>query len=326
MRQEVLNYNPILPSNGNSFKFQQPDPHSMLDLYQITGFPSTQQGKNAHTAVLRGSTAALMSPEGRMNFRTRKSDVDIYAITEHANQIGAGYFNYQIHLPDQSRPREIDILFFTPQRLRDEQRTRYRTFLTTKLVQPGWTILNEEQHTRYKVQSCEELIQRGATRRSLKYLTPSGAARLLLEEDLYAEPWRWSSMKTYFVDSPYSDRQRAQLVNFANLALKTLVEEGRAKDVTQSYRDPQESIYEITDYGSRFYNHPKIDRVRTVWNFVYDQLALLAFSRQGLSPDNFIRVLMKFQSVLTNPVMNYSADIILSHPKSRRRIPTYSHL
>lgn len=316
MTAEVLSYKPVFPERGSPTEFQQPDSHQMRhNLYGITGFPSTSSGRDVSTAVLRGSTAALMPPDGSIIFRSPKSDVDILAITEHANAIGAGYFFRNIHLAGQPHPREVHILYFTPQYFQDEQNNPYRTFLTTKLVQPGWTIVNDERHTEYKTQSCEELILRGMDRRQLTTLTPSGAARLVLEENLYAEPWRWTSMRTYFVDSPYRDRQKAQLLYFTNQALDSLTEKGRARNVTGQFRNQQESVYEITGFGNKSYHHRRTDRIRTVWRIIYDPLVIFAFSKQGFLPskDNFVRLLMKVRSVLANPALSYNCDIIFSH-------------
>lgn len=316
MSREIFSYEPLKPvidasretTGGGVYPFSPPSLEATRSLYEKTGFPNTPQGEKAKTVALRGSTAALLPENGALIFRHRRSDVDMLSVTGNANAIGAGYLIYHIHLPKERLPREIDVLFFTPDRLAREKSSEHRSFLTTKLIQPGWPIIKPEEYDRYKTDAMATLILRGIARRDLHRITPSGAARLVLEEDLYAEPWRWTSMKTYFVESPERERQKRQLLHYANTALINLVNDNVAERI--HIEGDTEPVYEIGNLDKFTFRHPRLDRILTSFNFVCDQLSLLLYSRQGLSSENVVRVLMKWRSLVMNPTLSYNADII----------------
>lgn len=319
MIKEIYSYKPVLPElvdasskTDEMYKFVYPNLDAIGTLYMGTGFQNTQQGEKAHTVALRGSTAALLPENGKLTFRHKKSDADMLSISDNANRIGAGYLFYHALLPEEGIKRDVDILFFTPERLAGEQRSKYHSFLTTKLVQPGCPIIKPEEYDRYKTDAMATLILRGIARRDILRLTPSGAARLVLEEDLYAEPWRWTSLKTYYVESPQRDRQRRQLLHYSYNALNTLVKNGiaRKEDVVGEDVEP---IFGIDKLDGLTFCHPRLDRLLTSYNFIYDQLSLLLFSRQSFSSEKAVRALMKWRSLMMNPALSYNADIIFKN-------------
>jgi hypothetical protein len=274
-----------------------------------SGYFATHQGSATITAALRGSTATFYSDNG-FRFRHPQSDIDIIALTAAAGSvIGARYLFYNVvSLPPT--PRDMDVLCFSPARLAREQATARRIFLTTKLIQPGIPICNDPIYQQLKMQALTVLILRGAARRRVHRVTPSGAARLVLEEDLFAEPWRWLSLRTYYVDAPSAPAQRANLTRFAQTALERLAAHGYAVDITAEYAAPAEPVYLLypPDYG---YGPLFIERARSVLGFVYDQFSILFHSGgKSFAPDKAVSFVLKAMSLAKNPFLRFDADLI----------------
>ncbi len=274
-----------------------------------SGYFTTRQGSATITAALRGSTATFYSDAG-FRFRHPQSDIDIVALTEAAGSvIGARYLFYSVaSLPPTAR--DMDVLCFSPARLAREQATARRIFLTTKLIQPGIPVCNDPIYQQLKMQALAILILRGAARRRLQRVTPSGAARLVLEEDLFAEPWRWLSLRTYYVDAPSAQAQRASLTRFAHAALVRLAAHGRAVDVTREYAAPTEPVFLLypPDYG---YGPLPVERTRSVLGFVYDQFNILFHSGgKSFTPDKAVSFMLKAISLAKNPFLRFDADLI----------------
>ncbi len=309
----VLTYRPL--QHSTPFVLQDghelyPDARILLDLYRSTGFPETPEGRATMTVALRGSTAAFFEGD-RLRFRHPKSDIDIVAVTGDAGRIGARYLFYTAgNLPD--RPRNLDVLCFTPERLHAEERDPFRIFLMTKMIQPGVPIIAAETYHAYKVIAIATLMVQGAARQGYGRLTPSGGARLMLEEDLFAEPWRWESLRTYYVTGPSAERQRQTLTYLSQRALKRLENAGIATDVSNEYRAAQEPVYAL-DTSHLPYTAPVVDRLKTVFWFVYDQFRTLVHSNaKSINLDNGIRLLLKAASLWRNPTLRYDADLVFA--------------
>ncbi len=286
-----------------------PSRHSLRAVVDESGYFATRQGSATIMAALRGSTATFYSDNG-FRFRHPQSDIDIIALTQAAGSvIGARYLFYNVaSLPPT--PRDMDVLCFSPARLVREQATARRIFLTTKLIQPGIPVCNAPIYQQLKMQAMAVLMLRGLARRRLHRVTPSGAARLVLEEDLFAEPWRWLSLRTYYVDAPSAQAQRASLTRFARAALERLAAHGRAVQVTREYAAPTEPVYLLypPDYG---YGPPLIERERSVLGFVYDQFSILFHSGgKSFTPDKAVSFALKAISLAKNPFLRFDADLI----------------
>jgi len=311
MNRDVLTYPPLRQARP----FAPPRDHGgyplvqkLQEVYAATGYPATPQGQTTRMAALRGSTAAFYA-DNRFRFRHPKSDIDIVALTEEAGPIGARYLFYTATcLPPVAR--EVDVLCFTPARLAAEHRSPFRTFLATKLIQPGLPLIGAAEYERCKLAAMTALIVRGAARRQRPWVTPSGAAQLVLEEDLFAEPWRWLSMRTYFIESPTAARQRFLLTHFCHQALRQLVEIGAASHVTATLAAPPEPVFAL-DLSGMAYGPLMADRTRTMAGFVYDQFSILLHSGgKSFTPEKASRFLMKALSLSRNPRLRFDADLV----------------
>lgn len=313
MAAEVFSYPPSIPKDP---EYSEPESENIIELYQSTGFPQSMPGKNTTASAVRGSTATNLSPNGHINFRHEMSDVDFYAVTDEntqeANRASAGYLIYHVIPPGHTTQREVDVLHFTPQRITQEQNNQHRTFLTSKLVQPGWPVVNPELLKQYRTGAMATLITRGCARRDIHTITPSGAVQLVIEEDLYAEPWRWQSLNAAYATSAHAQRQVAQTYELATNALNKLQDDGYASNSTHKFRSPDEEVFDIGTLDNFRKRSPKIDQVLSMFGFVYDQLAILAASRTGFSVENAARVLMKMQSLMANSGFSYSADRVFN--------------
>ena len=181
----------------------------LLQIFNQSGFPQMPEGREIIAAALRGSTAAYCQGP-QLQFRHRKSDIDIVAISA-ASRLNRPRYRF-FDVPDQANgDREMDILCLAPASLWAEIESHRHVFLVSKLVQPSVPFIAVAQYEQFKICALSSLILRGLARRGLKRLTPSGAARLIIEEDIFAEPWRWQSLYTYYVMSPTAgDQQRRQ--------------------------------------------------------------------------------------------------------------------
>lgn len=310
MATDILAYPPLQQSDPfapPTHHERYPEAQVLREIYRTTGYPETQQGQATMTAIMRGSTAAYFDGKA-LNFRHPKSDIDIVAVTGDAGPSGAQYLFYNV--PTATQLRELDVLCFTPARLHAEERDPYRVFLVTKLIQPGVPILAAEAYEAYKIIAIATLMVQGAARQGRTRITPSGGARLMLEEDLFAEPWRWQSLRTYYITSPTATHQRHLLTYFSHRALKRLEQVGIAREVSHEYQNPAEPVYSLDTSHIR-YTHPFLDRLRTIYWFVYDQFRVLFHSdTSSFNVDNGIRVFLKFASLIHNPTLRYDADLV----------------
>lgn len=296
---------------------QYPDRKHLRAAVEQVGFPATRQGQGTIMAALRGSTATFYTDEG-FRFRHPKSDIDIIALTNAVGaQNGARYLFYVLtDLPPVAR--DMDILCFSPARVAVEQESRRRIFLTTKLIQPGIPLYNDPIYEQYKMQAMAVLIMRGAIRREVRRVTPSGAARLVLEEDLFAEPWRWLSMRTYYLDAPSASRQRARLTQFAQMALERLAARGQANDITYRHANSVEPVFELALPDWR-YGPLLLERQQTMLGFVYDQFSILLHSGgKSFTPDKAVSFALKAISLSKNPFLRFDADVVFG-PRSGER-------
>lgn len=318
MNREILTYPPLrhtLPFASPANHGGYPATRALQDVYAAVGYPRTPQGQVTQMAALRGSTAAYYA-DNELRFRHPSSDIDVIALTEAAGPTGARYLFYTATCPPPVE-REVDILCFTSARLEVEHSARYRTFLATKLIQPGVPIIGAGEYERRKLTAMTALIQRGAIRRQQPRITPSGAAQLVLEEDLFAEPWRWLSMRTYFIEAPTAARQRFLLTHFCHHALRNLAAHGAARDVTAMHALSPEPVFEIDLTGMRY--GPLIaDRMRTIYSFAYDQFSILFHSGgKSFTLEKAARFLMKALSLARNPRLRFDADLIFDALHSR---------
>jgi len=311
MNRDVLTYPPL--RHAEPFAPLQdhggyPRTQKLYDVYAAVGYPETPQGRVTRMAALRGSTAVFYT-DNRFRFRHPKSDIDILSLTDAVERPGARYLFYTTNsLPPI--PREVDILCFTPRRLETEPQNPFRIFLITKLIQPGVPIVHRREYERRKVAAMATLMVRGAARREQPLITPSGAARLIIEEDLFAEPWRWLSLRTYYREAPTASRQRFLLTWFSRQALDGLVASGAARDVTAGQSAPPEPVYEL-DFSSVRYGPLLADRTRVMACFVYDQFNILFHSGgASFAPDQAVRFMMKAVSLSRNPRLRFDADLV----------------
>ncbi len=311
MNRDVLTYPPL--RHAEPFAPLQdhggyPLTQKLREAYAATGYPSTPQGRVTRMAALRGSTAVFYT-DNRFRFRHVKSDIDIVATTDMVGRPGARYFFYASDLLSPTL-REVDILCFTPRRLESELQDPFRIFLITKMIQPGVPIVDRHEYERRKIDAMAALIVRGAARREQPFITPSGAARLIIEEDLFAEPWRWLSLRTYYREAPTAHRQRALLTWFSHQALDGLVASHAAQNVTAGQSAPPELVYEL-DFSSIRYGPLLADRTRVMAGFIYDQFNILFYSGgRSFAPDQAIRFMMKAASLSRNPRLRFDADLI----------------
>ena len=286
-----------------------PNTRPLRAVVNEVGFFATRQGRAVLTAALRGSTATFYSDAG-FRFRHPKSDIDIVAMTDDVDlRGGARYLFYTVaSLPPL--PRDLDILCFSPARLAAEQASRRRIFLTTKLIQPGVPVVNGPLYEQLKLQALATLIVRGAVRRQISRVTPSGAARLVLEEDLFAEPWRWLSLRTYYMEAPSAARQRMRLTCFAHMALQRLAAHGQGREITPAYAMPDEPVYELALPAWR-YGPLLAERERAIQGFVYDQFSILLRSGgKSFTPDKAVSFMLKAISLSKNPLLRFDADLV----------------
>ena len=311
MNRDVLTYPPLRhpePFAPIQDHGDYPLAQKLREVYDATGYPATPQGRATRMAALRGSTAVFYT-DNRFRFRHPKSDIDIVALTDVVDRPGARYLFYTTdRLPPI--PREVDILCFTPRRLEAEFQNPFRIFLITKMIQPGLPIVGRHEYEQCKAEAMATIIVRGAARRRRPLITPSGAARLIIEEDLFAEPWRWLSMRTYYREAPTAARQRFLLTWFAHRALDGLLAAGAARDVTAGQSAPTEPVYEL-DFSSVRYGPLLADRSRIMAGFVYDQFNILFHSGgASFAPDQAIRFMMKAVSLSRNPRLRFDADLV----------------
>lgn len=318
--QEVFTYTPLIPSDS-IYKFSCPNMSQLQEVYRQSGHIGARELATCQTLAVRGSTAALLPPNGQLTFRHKHSDIDLLALVENKPGQGqSGYLIAQPYMPDGSQTREVDILWFTPQLLDLEAKSRYRSFLTTKLIQPGWAVQNSQIYDQLKTEAMHTLLLKRFTRNpNINFITPSGAARLVLEEDLYAEPWRWTSLKTYFFESPQRNRQKAQLLHHSHQAMDKLVDQGLATKLDQPAQS--EEVYKVTTQAMKTaaHHHPLIERVITSLTFVRDQMSTILPSKNGLTYENAARVLMKWRSLVLNPTLSNNLDIVFQAKKPDRK-------
>lgn len=308
---EILHYPPLsmnaprLPEEG---LIRYPKREALQALYAELGFPQTRPGETALTTVMRGSTAAFYQ-DNRFRFRHPRSDIDLFALSPYAPAPGVRYYFYTVH--DLSpMPREVDVLCFTPDRLRAEHHHAARVFLTTKLVQPGIPIHGDDAYAQFKIESIAALVRRGLARLQRHRLTPSGASRLVIEEDLFAEPWRWQSLQTYYVHAPAANRNRTQLWLFCAQALSWMVERGLARSTEDRAGPHLEPVYAVEPAGGGRRGPP---RPTAILLFVYDQVDALARSgRRSFTLEKAVRLAFKVASLRHNPTLRYDADLIFS--------------
>ncbi|RME52506.1 MAG: hypothetical protein D6790_18625 [Caldilineae bacterium] len=287
---------------------------ALRNLYAALPFPRTEPGQAGITAAMRGSTAAFYT-DNRFRFRHPRSDVDIFVISPRTPRPGVRYYFYTVrHL--SPTPREVDVLCFSPKRLQAEHNHPQRIFLTTKLVQPGIPIFHDNDYAQFKLESIAALVRRGLARRGEDRLTPSGAGRLVIEEDLFAEPWRWQSLQTYYLLAPAAPRHRRHLWLFCAQALSWLHEKGLACPVGETTSPYPEPVYAV-EPGPPQQGQPHLLRLRTVLRFVYDQLDVLARSgRRSFTLEKATRLALKAASLRHNPRLRYDADVVFTPPGS----------
>lgn len=309
---EILHYPPLardaprLPEDG---LIRYPKREALQALYAGLGFPKTRPGETALTTVMRGSTAAFYQ-DNQFRFRHPRSDIDLFALSPYVPAPGVRYYFYTVRNLSPI-PREVDVLCFTPDRLRAEHRHAARVFLTTKLVQPGIPIHGDGAYTQFKIESIAALVRRGLARLQRQRLTPSGASRLVIEEDLFAEPWRWQSLQTYYVHAPAANRNRTQLWLFCAQALSWLVERGLARAMEDRAGPHLEPVYTVEPAGKG--DRWSSSRPAAILHFVYDQVDALARSgRRSFTLEKAARLAFKVASLRHNPTLRYDADLIFS--------------
>ena len=301
----VEQYPPLIP---RSCDFIIPPLSGIKEIYNQTSFARGPLAEQVETVFCRGSTAGLVNPDGKLNFRTPQSDVDIGTVIVNPPR----WAGYSIsHVDVGGMPREVDVLWFGEDSLDQETLDPTRTFLHTKLVHPGWGVLDPGKYDRFKVQAVSQLFTRGLAREDLGHsmpVTPSLVAKLALEQTLFVEPWRWTSYKTYFTGDN-AQRQIAQLHQASNRVLQDMVGTGQASIIDDS-NSASEPVYGLNEneIETLHRKHMPLLRSRSIGRFVHDQLSILLLSRQGLNMDNATRVVMKALSLMKNPQMSWRLD------------------
>lgn len=314
LNSEVWAYRSLIPQSKEGQldpTYEPTNPYEARCLYAALDYHDSLLGKATKTAFVRGSTGACMTPEGKFVFRHPKSDIDIGAI------IGDNipYARYRIYphvCPSSGEDaREIDILTFSKGRLVDEHNNPLHSYVTTKVIHPSTPVFGDKFYEECKMLAFATFISRGAVHQHQHLVTPSGAARLALEEDLSVEPWRWTSFVTYFTNQ-YAHRQIAQTYESTVHALLELERQGLAREVTCQYAHPSEPVYQIDLWELLRTIPPESNEqhMKTVRQFIIDQFDILLKSHQGFQPDNLARLCMKAKSFLRHPTFSPSLDIV----------------
>lgn len=314
MGKEYFSYSPLavstdISSSHSDMGVVQPDMASVRNIYSRTAFAASERGRQMSAVGLRGSTAALLDSDGTVHLRGPSSDIDFFAVSENDGK-SAYYVEYQALDERSGNQTEIDTLMVPAALLAEESHSAARSFYSSKLVHPTWTLAGEEVMDAQKLTAGSTFIRRGAARRGIRYLTPSGASRLLIEENLYAEPWRWTSLLTHYVQSPHAQRQRHLLTHLADNVLQHFARTGEASDRTKQFRS-SEPVYEIAS-DSRFLLPGRAMQLYGVLLFLLEQARIPSHPRTACSRDTLTAVGSKFRSLLSNPTLRYDAQIIFS--------------
>jgi len=299
MSKEALSFAPFV-SNGKPI--EQPKLDRVRSIIEATGFLDENPDVNDCCLGLRGSMASLLPPDGELIFRSPYSDFDFFAIRPEMS-IPARYDLMQVNINNPKSRRDVNILSFTPERMERELRSNLRIFLSTKLLQVGFALQGTEVYGYWKDRAIARMIQKGAEIATVDRVTPSGAARLALQSELYVEPWRRVSFQTAFVQSGYAQRNRFLVSKNCERALDLLASSDKASRVSNNEAKTGEPIYELDINGIPQRN--QTHRVRSVLGFVLDQGIIIYFSRNPFSISEIKGLILKLRAVILNPTLSY---------------------
>lgn len=233
---EILSFPNMISSTP---VYTSPLMDKVRESYNATGYRQKHPSVGKYTTFLRGSTATLLEPNGNPKLRSPLSDVDIVNIE---NGVAPHFYIRFVSIPGIPHPVEVDVLTL-PTHFRETPRSM---FFASRLLQTGWVLQNKDRYRELKIDTFGRSIER-VTAHNQGYLnvTPSGIARLLLELNLAAEPWRIDSFRTAYVTSPYADRNKAQFIDYINRALQRMIGEGKAIELDRTDSNTNEPVYQL---------------------------------------------------------------------------------